>query len=155
MPVTDAMLALGLMVIEADWLTVPPHPPLTVYIMLALPAVTPVTTPDASTVATAVLSLLHAPLPLFNTTELAVYVVLPPIHTDDEPVTEAMLAFGLIVIACWADTVPPQPPLMVYIMLALPADTPVTTPDELTVANAVLPLLHAPVPPLNTTVLAE
>ena len=149
------MLALGPMVIEADWLTVPPHPPLTVYIMLALPADTPVTSPLVRpTVAMAVFPLLHVP-PVVPIPVGMLYVVLPPIHTDDEPVTEAMLAFGLIVIACWADTVPPQPPLMVYIMLALPADTPVTTPDELTVANAVLPLLHAPVPPLNTTVLAE
>ena len=122
--------------------------------MLALPAVTPVTTPDVLTVATAVLSLLHAPVPPLNTTELAVYVAEPPIHTGDEPVTEAMLAFGLMVTETDWLTVPPQPPVMVYMMFALPAVTPVTTPDVLTVATDVLLLLHAPVPPLNTTVFA-
>ena len=39
-------------------------------------------------------------------------------------------------------------------MLALPAVTPVTTPDDVTVATDVLSLLHDPVPPLNTTVFA-
>ena len=55
---------------------------------------------------------------------------------------------------CCADTVPPHPPLMVYIMLLVPAVTPLTKPEVLTVATAVLLLLHAPVPPLNTTELA-
>ena len=66
-----------------------------------------------------------------------------------------MLALGLIVILADLDTVPPHPPVTVYIMLAVPAVTPVTTPDELTVATAVLSLLHAPVPPLVITVLAK
>ena len=39
-------------------------------------------------------------------------------------------------------------------MLHEPAATAVATPEELTVAMAVLLLLHAPVPPLNTTVFA-
>ena len=39
-------------------------------------------------------------------------------------------------------------------MLHVPPVTPVTNPTALTVAIAALLLLHAPVPPLNTTVLA-
>ena len=71
------------------------------------------------------------------------------------PVTEAMLAFGFIVTDCCADTVPPHPPVIVYIMLHVPDVTPVTNPDELTEAIPELLLLHAPVPPLRTTELAE
>ena len=65
-----------------------------------------------------------------------------------------MLALGLIVTDADCETVPPHPPVIVYKILALPAATPVTTPDELTVAIAVLLLLQAPAPPLNTTELA-
>ena len=67
------------------------------------------------------------------------------------PVTEPMLALGLIVIDWNAEAVPPQPPVTVYTILQLPAATPVTTPPEVTVAIPVLLLLHAPVPPLVTT----
>ena len=68
-----------------------------------------------------------------------------------------MLAFGDIVTDCCLDTVtPPQPPVIVYIILHVPEATPVTSPvDELTVAIAVLLLLQAPVPPLITAEFAE
>ena len=92
---------------------VPPHPPVIVYIILALPDDTPVTTPDELTVAIAVLLLLHAPVPPINTIELAVYVAMAPKHTGDEPVTEATLALGLMVTTADFDTVPPHPPLTV------------------------------------------
>lgn len=62
----------------------------------------------------------------------------------------------LTVNACCADTVPPQPPVIVYTILHVPAATAVTTPvDELTVATAELLLDHDPEPPLNTTEFAE
>ena len=53
---------------------------------------------------------------------------------------------AVTVRACWADTVPPQPPVIVYIMLQVPAPVAVTRPEELTVATEVLLLLQAPVP---------
>jgi hypothetical protein len=106
------------------------------------------------TVATAALLLLHAPVPPLRITPLAVYVDVPPIHKGLTPVTEATAAFGFIVTACWADTVPPQPPEIVYIILHEPAATPVTSPAALTVATALLLLLQAPVPPPVTTPLA-
>ena len=81
--------------------------------ILQVPAATPVTNPDELTVATAVLLLLHDPVPPPNTTELAVYVAVPPIQSGLMPVTEAMLAFGVIVNDCCLDTVPPQPPVIV------------------------------------------
>ena len=80
---------------------------------MALPTATPVTNPDELTVAMEVLLLLHAPLPPLNTTEFAVYVVVPPTHKAAVPVTEPMLALGLVVIAADLDTVPPQPPVIV------------------------------------------
>jgi hypothetical protein len=150
-PVTDAIPALGLIVTDCCADTVPPQPPVIVYIILHEPAATPVTTPDALTVATAVLLLLHAPVPPLRTTPVVVYVAVPVIHSGLVPVTDAILALGLIVTDCCADTVPPQPPVIVYIILHVPADTPVTNPAGLTVATPVLLLLHAPVPPPRTT----
>jgi hypothetical protein len=49
-----------------------------------------------------------------------------------------------------AVTTPPQPPVIVYIISLVPEETPVTNPDEFTVATAGLLLLQAPVPPLRT-----
>jgi hypothetical protein len=126
-----------------------------VKIMLVVPVVTAVTTPVAEfTVATAVLLLLQVPVPPPRTTEVAVYVVVCPVHKGVVPVTEATLALGFTVTVCCADLVPLQPPVMVKMILAVPAVTPVTTPDASTVAMAVLLLLHVPVPPLRTTELA-
>ena len=114
LPVTEAMLALGLIVTPSCADTVPPQPPVIVYIILHDPAATPVTTPvEELTVAIAGALLLQAPVPPLSTTVLAVYVVVPPIHRGLVPVTDAILALGLIVTACCADTVPPQPPVIV------------------------------------------
>ena len=55
---------------------------------------------------------------------------MPPIHNGLAPVTEPMLAFGFIVTDCCAETVPPQPPVIVKIILQVPAVTPVTNPDR-------------------------
>ena len=67
--------------------------------MVALPAATPVTTPLAFTVATAVLLLDQVPVPVPpNTTPLAEYVVVAPIHIALVPVTLVMAALGLIVM---------------------------------------------------------
>ena len=81
--------------------------------ILHVPAVIPVTRPAALTVATAALLLLHAPVPPLRTTPLAVYVAVAPMHNGDVPVTEVIAALGLTVTARWADTVPPQPPVIV------------------------------------------
>jgi hypothetical protein len=121
--------------------------------ILQEPADTPVTNPvEELTVATDALLLLQAPVPPPSTTPVVVYVAVPPIHRGLVPVTDVIAAFGVMVTPCCADTVPPQPPVIVYIILHAPADTPVTNPvDELTVAIAVLLLLHVPVPPPRTT----
>ena len=58
----------GLTVNDVLAVLVPPHPPVTVYTILHVPPATAVTKPeDAFTVATDVLSLLHAPVPPPNT----------------------------------------------------------------------------------------
>jgi hypothetical protein len=56
-----------------------------------------------------------------------------------------------MVISRCAETVPPQPPVIVYIILHVPPFMPVTNPDELTVATEGLLLLQEPVPPPRTT----
>ncbi len=61
--------------------------------MVAVPVLTPVTTPLAFTVATAVLPLVHVP----PASPLLVKVVVVPIHTDPVPLIVPALAFGLTV----------------------------------------------------------
>ena len=73
----------------------------------------PVTKPVALTVATAGLLLLQAPVPPLRTTPLAVKGAVPPMHKGLVVVIEEILAFGLTVIDCWADTVLPHPPVIV------------------------------------------
>ena len=76
-----------------------------VYVIVAVPALTAVTTPLAFTVATPVLLLLHAPEPPPNTTPLAEYVAVPPIHNGLVPLTPLTAAFGVTVIVLLAQLV--------------------------------------------------
>ena len=116
-----------------------------------VPAATPVVTPlDASMVAMLAEPLLQVP----PDTELP-KVVVDPAHTVRVPVMDDKDGSGLTVNDCCAVFVPPHPPVIVYMMLQVPAAAAVTRPeDEFTVATPVLLLLHAPVPPLNTTLFA-
>ena len=136
--------AFGVIVTACNADGVPLHPPVIVYIILQLPADTPVTNPVAAlTVAIPVLLLLQAPAPPPSTTPVVVYVAVAPIHNGEVPLTDVIAAFGVIVTACNADGVPLHPPVIVYIILQLPADTPVTNPvAALTVAIPVLLLLQ-------------
>ena len=76
-----------------------------------MPAATAVTTPvEEFTVATPVLSLLHAPVPPPNTTEPTVYVVVDPIHCGVVPaVTVPALAVGVTVRVTETPEVPLHP----------------------------------------------
>ena len=61
------------------------------------------------------------------------------------PLTVPAITFGETVRVLKEDTGLPQPLLTVYVILAVPAATAVTSPVlELTVATEVLALLHAP-----------
>jgi hypothetical protein len=94
-------------------------------------------------VATAVLPLVHEPPEgeLLN-------VNVPPTQNDPEPVIavgSGLTVTMLVVI----------PELSVYVITAVPAETPVTTPlDEPTVAMLTLPLLHVP-PPIESLNVVE
>ena len=112
-PVTEATLAAGVIVIDRCAETVPPQPPVIVYIILHVPPLTPVTNPDELTVATELLLLLHDPVPPPRTTKFAVNVVVAASHIGEDPVTEPILATLVTVTSCCAKTVPPQPPVIV------------------------------------------
>jgi hypothetical protein len=119
-------------------------PPFTVVtVMVANPSDTAVTTPLLFTVATAVLFELQLTLLLVALlgVTVAVSAVVPPnvvIVADSgdtvTPVT-GMVVVGLTVIA---DVAVKLPSTVVTVMVALPADTAVTTPLLFTVATAVL-----------------
>ena len=79
----------GMIVIPAVVNAVP-QPLVTVYVIVALPEVTPVISPVVLTVATAALLLLHVP-PVV----VLLKVILAPWHTDERPVIVPDAGFGL------------------------------------------------------------
>jgi len=104
------------------------------YVILTVPALTAVTTPETEpTVATLVLLLDHIPPPVpVNTTELPTHIALGPDIGPGEGFT-TMVTLAL------------QPVDNVYMIVAEPGATPVTTPDdEPTVAMLVLLLVQTP-----------
>jgi hypothetical protein len=103
-------------------------------VIFAVPVATPFITPVAIfIVATEGLLLLHAPPP-----KALVKVALPPRHTASVPVI--LPGNGLTVTT----EVVEHPAGDVYVINAVPAFTPVTTPPVPTVAIVKLPLLHVP-----------
>jgi hypothetical protein len=106
--------------------------------MMTLPAATPVTTPLLLTVARFELLLLHVPPAVPSLLKL----IVDPAHTVAGPLMlPADTAAFTVTIACAIGF--PQP-FAVYVIITLPAATPVTTPLLLTVARLVLLLLHDP-----------
>lgn len=103
--------------------------------MVATPAATPFTMPDVPTDAVPDALLLHAPPGV-----ALLRVTLLPMHTAaDAGDIAAGEGFTVIVL----DVKHPDP--VIYVIDAVPADTPVTMPDETpTVATAVLLLNHVP-----------
>lgn len=108
------------------------------YVMLTLPALTPVTrpamVPAEPTVAMEVALLVHQPpdVALAN-------VVIPPTHTSGFPVFAARAAFTVTVVTLR------QPDPIVYVIEAVPAEMAVTNPVVLPiVATEVFPLVHTP-----------
>lgn len=108
--------------------------------MFALPAFTPVITPVVRpTVATLVLSLLQVPPGV----PFDVKAVTEPAHMVELPVSVPATTVAFTVTAFDVSNRPPQP-LTEYLILAVPAVSAETIPLELTVATAVLSLVHAP-----------
>ena len=99
-----------------------------------MPEVTPVTTPVVLLiVAIEILLLDHVPpVTAFES------VIFAKAHTEEEP--EIIPGIGLIVI----DIVILQPVEAVYVMITVPAFTPVTTPDKLPILAFELLALHVP-----------
>jgi hypothetical protein len=100
------------------------------------------------TVALAVLLLLHVP-PL----TLSVSVIVAPSHTLEDPDIVPATGSGLTVIMVVVAAAP-QPFVIVYEMVTVPALTPVTSPAEFTEAMPVLLLLHVP-PPTDAVSVAD
>ena len=109
--------------------------------MVAVPAATPVTTPDAVTVATPVLLLVHVPPAVAS-----VSGVVNPTQTDNVPVIAG--GKGLTVTTTVGAI---QPVGNVYVMVAVPAALPVAVVVLLGPSmTETLPLLLAHVPPAVT-----
>jgi hypothetical protein len=120
-----------------------PPVPVTVYVMFAVPALTPVITPvEALTVATPVASEVHAPpaLPLLEN------VVVPPTQIPCVPLKVPALGAAVTVTVRVAVALEQPPvPVTVYVMFAVPAATPVITPEEaFTVAMPTASEVHVP-----------
>src|SRR5213080_1316178 len=140
---TDAVLGLTVTDATGTVLTVTvavPLCPSLVAVIVAAPAVTPVTSPPALTVATAVLLLPQLTgrpdngLPLASF-EVAASCTVWPTCTDAVPGLTVTDATGTVLTVI---VVVPLCPSLVAVIVAAPAVTPVTTPLPLTVATAVL-----------------
>ena len=122
------------------------HPPLpaTIYLIVVVPAATPVTSPDPSTVATEVFTLNQLP----PVSPSLLYVVVPLTHIFCVPVKSPALTatVTVTVLVAVASSHPPVP-VTVYVIVAVPAATGVTSPVvAFIVAIASSSLLHAPPP---------
>ena len=116
--------------------------PFTVYVIVAEPTATPVTTPEALTVAMVEFDEVHAP----PASPFEVIDEVLPTHTLAVPLKVPASGLGVTVMESVATSEPVQEPdpFTVYVIVAEPAATPVTTPEVLTVATEVLEEVHAP-----------
>lgn len=121
-----------------------------VYLIVVVPTATLVTTPELLMVAAPGLELLQVPpvMPLVLKADiLPIHILVTPLITpaDEGPLT---------VTALRDELVRPQLLETVYNIVSTPLPAPVTTPDEDTVAIALLVLLHTPpvVASVNETV---
>ena len=116
-----------------------------VYMILAVPAETAVTTPDALTLATAVLELLQTAVPPVGIADALKSCVTCPTHkAESAAVDETNTGTAFIVNLLFATLGQPLPLDTIYCITALPAETPVTKPLLSTVAIAVLSLDQVP-----------
>jgi hypothetical protein len=118
-----------------------PPVPVTVYVIVAVPEETPVTTPEELfTVAIAVLPDVQDPLPA----ELLKAVVSVG-QIDWTPLKVPALGGAVTVtVRVAVELLHPPVPVIVYVIVEVPTATGVITPELLTVATAVLPEDHVP-----------
>jgi hypothetical protein len=108
--------------------------------MFAIPALMPVTFPDASTIAIVVLSLLQLPPGV----PLLLNVMIDPGHTEVSPLIAPAFA-GAVTVTVVVFSVVPHVFVTEYVIVAVPAATPFTIPVAGSmVTEAVLLLLHVP-----------
>jgi hypothetical protein len=109
------------------------HPLLLVYVIVVLPAATPVTTPELDTVAVDGIDETHG----FEVAAVALPVnaMVAPTHTALFPVIVG-LEFTVI------NALTAQPRLLVYVIVEVPTETAVTSPVNEMVATEVLPDTH-------------
>jgi hypothetical protein len=113
------------------------HPFVFIYVMVVVPAATPVTTPAVLIVAIPVLDDAHGVVPCAVAEPVKVEV--DPIQADKVPLIVGK-AFTVNV------AVFVQPSVFIYVIVVVPAATPVTTPAVLIVAIPVLEDAHGVVP---------
>jgi len=97
-----------------------------------------------------VLELLHTPPATPSVSVIAEFT-----HTAAAPEIVPEVGNALTVIAFVAVALPQLAVVALYEMVTAPPDTPVTTPVLLTVARAVLELLHTPVEDVSESVIVE
>ena len=110
--------------------------------MVAIPADTPVITPVVETVANCVLEEVQVP----PASPLEVKVVVPLLHIACVPLNVPALG-AVVTVTVLVAVVFEQPPVpvTVYVIIAVPPDTPDTSPvEKTTVAMAVFDEVHAP-----------
>src|ERR1043165_6087396 len=105
--------------------------------MKSIPTVTPVTTPVPAT-ETSPANAVHVP-----PAGVPVSVVVVPTHTTDEPVILGEPGNGLTVITRVVVELP-QELVVVYVIIAVPPEIPVTLPIQSTMAMPVAPDNHVP-----------
>jgi len=123
--------------------------------METVPPDNPPTVPDTEpTVATAVLLLVHIPLPPVPPPAGSLNAVVAPAHRVVTPLIAGGSAFTVTIVEIKqpGSSEPVEP--IEYTMEAVPTVTPPTTPAEPIVATAVLPLLQLP-PPASISVLVD
>ncbi len=136
------MVGVGLTVIA--FVRIQPVDP--VYVIVAVPAEIPVTTPVVlPTVATPGALLVHVPPGVAS-----VNVIVEPTHTADGPAITAGNAFTVITL------VVEQPPPNEYVIVTIPGFTPVTIPvKDPTVAIVSELLLHVPPLMISLSVIVD
>ena len=117
----------------------PVDPSVTLYPIVAVPAVRPVTTPDVLIVAVVGALLLHVPPGVASAS-----VVVLPAHSLAVPVIAATAGPASVVKVVDAEAVQPAILVTLYIIVAAPGATGVTVPVLLTVATVTSVLPHTP-----------
>lgn len=108
--------------------------PFFVYVIMGVPGARPITTPVALTVPKVTLLLAHVP---------PVVVLLSVVVAFWQTFNVPVIAAGNAITVTVLNTVHPEP--RVYVILAVPATFPVTTPvEEFTLATVLLPLIQVP-----------